>query len=276
MLVFRPQHSRVEQILSKLLSLLLTYFIRFLPPLSLITQEEPHHSSHTKHRKSEHTPCSFTHLPTAQTDSYDPVFMTGTPLGSLGMRSQWTCTQGGHLLKGRERGRNKCPHQENLSYFNYPKWTACLRARMIFFLMVISHYACFYSDHYMWPKIILAWLAPSCHSNLVLNVPSSEKLSPNALMYRGPGHSPSHHPDSLFLWHLAVPGLFLLCSSLLCLEMIAWLLQCHTLPQQGLVHPGLLQKWMNRKNARAVVSTLWEPLNVTPGHWEPCLIHSPA
>lgn len=83
-------------------------------------------------------------------------------------RSQWTCPQGGHLLKGRKKWVSTSRKRDGS--FNHPKWTACLRARLIF-LMVVSYYTCFCSDHYMRPKIILTWLAPSCHSNLNLNVP---------------------------------------------------------------------------------------------------------
>lgn len=102
-----------------------------------------------------------------------------------------------------------------------------------FFLIFNSFTLCLFL---FWPscpcvqKVILAWLPVSCHSSLVLNGPSSE-LPPDALMWRGPSHSPPRHP-SLLSWHLVVSGLFLLCSSILCLQMIAQLLQCHT-PSTG-------------------------------------------
>lgn len=127
-----------------------------------------------------------------------------------------------------------------------------LESRVDFcFLIVVSHYVCFYSDHpvYVTKKIILAWMALSCYSSLVLNVPSSEKHTLGALIWCGPSHSPPHHP-SLLLWHLAVSGLFLLCSSVPFLEMITRFLQCHT-PSTGTISSRLVAQMNEQKECQS-------------------------
>lgn len=97
--------------------------------------------------------------------------MTGTALGSVlwvwGEASEPALREVTYW-KGE---RNECPHQENVIVLlitpnELPAWEPDW-----FFFMVVSYYTCFHSDHYMQPKIILTWLAPSCHSNLDLNVP---------------------------------------------------------------------------------------------------------
>lgn len=88
----------------------------------------------------------------------------------------------------------------------------------------------------MWPKVILAWLAPSCHSGLILNVPSPYRLSPTAWSKVALSLS---LPSSCFIVVMAFvpPWPLLICSSILCLEQVlVRLIWCYTPSTQHSAH----------------------------------------